>query len=190
MQVESLTRQQTRKIYNDYLRKDFPDCERRPLHSILRAMRRGIYDCFALTEDGQVMAYAFFVRLNEDFLLDYFAAVEGKRGSGIGTEFLGLLQEKLRTARYVLAEVEDPDAAQNEKEREERIRRIRFYERSGFMDTGVRARTFGVEYRIIGLQTGKAFDREQICTIYTPFYGRLMPEFICRKEVQPYLPEK
>lgn len=187
MEIEALTRRQTKRIYREHLKKDFPDSERRPLPSILKAMRRGIYDCYGLRAEGEIVAYAFFVHIGADYLLDYFAVAEGKRTKGYGSVFLGMLKEQMTDARYVLAEVEEPETAENAAEKETRIRRIRFYERAGFADTGARANTFGVEYRIIGLQTGRPFDREQICALYVPFYSRLMPEFICRREVKPYL---
>lgn len=190
METELLTKQQIKQIYREHLKNDFPASERRPLRAMLRSMRRGTYTCYGLTEGGELMAYAFFVHTGREYLLDYFAAVEGKRASGYGSVFLGLLREKLQNAEYVLAEVEEPDSAQDEKEKETRTRRIRFYGRAGFADTGVRARTFGVDYRIIGMQTEKPFDKERICELYVALYGKAMPKFLCRREVRPWLPKQ
>lgn len=188
MEIEMLTKQQIKQIYQNHLVNDFPANERRPLRAILKSMRRDTYICYGLTDGGELMAYAFFVRQGRDYLLDYFAAVEGKRASGYGSVFLRMLRKELIDAEYVLAEVEEPDSAQDEIEKETRTRRIRFYERAGFADTGVRARTFGVDYRIIGTQAKNRFEKARICELYVALYSKAMPKFLCRREVKPWIP--
>ena len=186
MVIEPLTKQQVKQVYKNHLKNDFPASERRPLYAILSAMRRGSCICYGLTEGGELMAYAFFIRIGRDYLLDYFAVAEEKRENGYGSVFLGMLLEKLKDAALVLVEVEEPDSAQTEEEKETRLRRIRFYERSGFSWTGVRAKTFGVDYRIIAIGTEKPFDRARICALYPELYSVSTPKFLCRREVKPY----
>ena len=68
-------------------------------------MDAGKYECYALTEN-ELLGYAFFVKLERDYLLDYLAIVRGKRDLGLGSVFLEKLFHQLKDADSMIVEVE------------------------------------------------------------------------------------
>ena len=183
MQFETLTRQRIESVYRTHLMRDFPKNERRRLAGILRAFDAGNYIAFALTEDGQVRCYAFLIRKDRDYLLDYLATAPACRNQGLGAQLLSRIRAALSDADVILAEIEDADFAEAEPEKTLRLRRQGFYERCGFYDTGLRAETFGVRYRLIALSAAPQAApllRER----YLALYRMALPEQIVRRFVR------
>ena len=155
--VQKLTLPQVRAIYARRLVRDFPPDEVKPLGAIEAALARGEYACCgAVSGDGAVLAYAFFVCLSDgagDYaLLDYYAVAEDARGRGVGSAFLqALMSGPLRGLSCALVEIDDPDSAADAGDRRIRLRRQQFYARNGLTDTGVRANVFGVDFRILSM---------------------------------------
>lgn len=184
MYIEKLTKKQVKEVYAEHLRTDFPPSETKPLSAILRAMNKGIYECLGLIEDGELLCYAFLVKHGENYLLDYLATVSGRRGTGVGSVMLGALAEHIGGGTCLIAEVEDPELADSPEEKNIRTRRLRFYLRNGFADTGIRANTFGVGFIIIEMLRDKAHSAEQIREIYRDCYRMMLPGIIYRKAVR------
>ena len=178
MEVRTLSRKQIEEIYHAYMRDDFARNELRPLFSLLAGFDRGEYDCYGLYEQDALRAYAFFVRLPSDggdiCLFDYLAVIPDLRGQGTGSLFLKALSDKLRGARCIVGEMEDPDAPCSDKERLIREKRRRFYMKNGFLDTGVRSEVFGVDYAIFEVPTGQTHSPDEIRGIYTALYRSIL----------------
>ena len=164
--------------------QDFPANERRPLPLILKAMDEERYVCYALTQDEQVLSYAFFAKLENACLLDYLATDEAHRSQGLGGEFLRALREELTDAGCIIAEVEDPAFAPDATAASLQTRRLRFYERNGFQDTGVRANAFGVDFILIEMLLDKAHSAELIREQYQALYQSILPEHLFRKHIK------
>ena len=149
MKLKHLTFLGLAKVYYRHLFWDFPPSERRPLYKMKALRDLGRYDAWAMTDErGRTAAYATAAMSDGDILLDYLAVCRGKRGKGHGSEMLRLLAEEF-SGKTVFVEVEDPDTAPDENSREERVRRLRFYLRGGFSDSGVRCVVYGVPYAIL-----------------------------------------
>ena len=170
---------QVESIYNTYMKQDFPRNELKPLVSIRNLWEQGQYDCYQMTEDGRLVAYAFFVKLKKGeqyrYLFDYLAVVPGYRGQGYGSEFLRQLSRVIRDAYCIVGEVEDPDKAKNETARQQMERRLQFYLRSGYRKTQVTALVFGVSYRVIEAPGGSFHPDEEIREIYASLYREMIP---------------
>ena len=153
------------KLYRDvkslYL-SAFPEEERRPFEILwvlsvikspvlLRAYREnGTFCGFTLTVDSDPYLY-----------INFIAVSPSNRSHGCGTLILDELRQEFPD-RAMLVEVEAPvDGSPN---REQRERRIRFYERNGFvqLDRSITGR--GVSY--ILLSTAHEFDREAYQRIF------------------------
>ena len=166
------------RLYLRHLRGDFPLAERRPLLSMLRLRKKGLYQVFGLVENGKLVGYgATAGQENEPLLLDYLAVCQGERGKGVGSRMLSLLCGQMKN--MLLAEVESPLITADPNEPQMRWRRIRFYERNGFSDTGIRCRLFGVDYWILAFQPTKdpVRDLEKI-------YRQLFPPLVFEKQIQ------
>ena len=184
MQLVKLTRTQVKRVYLRFLRKDFPDNERKSLGMILRSLDAGTYRCFGGFEEGKLVAYAFLVKHGERYLLDYLAAIPAKRGQGVGSALLRLLKEQLAGAQSVVAEVEDPAQAETAAEKELRERRLRFYLRNGFADPDVRFVTFGVPYQVIELVLDAPHSPEEVRELYRAHYRAMLPEAVCKRFIR------
>lgn len=172
--VEALTMDQVHEIYNHRMVNDFPKNERKSLAIIESAIQKGNYRCYGFIEESHILAYAFFVTIDNLFLLDYFAVDETRRGTGIDGKFLPALCETvLPDAEVAVLEVEDPDEAQSNADREKRERRFRFYRNNGMVDTGVKANVFWTDYRILRMPVGD--QTIDIAEIYRSFYEAILP---------------
>lgn len=175
-----------KRIYDTRMTRDFPPGELRPWASLRRSWDRGEYDGRGLFGDGELLGYAFFVRLPTDggyhYLFDYLAIAQEHRDEGLGTVFLDRLARDVPDAVCMIGEVEDPDMAADDAARALRERRIRFYARSGYRDTGVRSRVFGVDYRILEIPTGPAHSAAEVRSIYAELYAAILPQRILKEQ--------
>lgn len=136
-------------IKNLYL-TSFPKEERLPWR-ILRLM--DILRCdLTAYYDGETFCGMAVTATTEDILYVMFFAVEGSiRGKGYGSGILQYLRES-NPDKTILLNVEIPDEAASNND--QRIRRMAFYEKNGFRDTGYNIREVGGVFRILS-STGK-----------------------------------
>ena len=101
------------EIYNKRLVNDFPESEVKSLKKIIDMYKKDMYFVYGYyNENGELAGYAFFIndRTKDTVLLDYFAIVPEKRSSGIGSEFLGKIKEKIAdSGNRLILEVENQD---------------------------------------------------------------------------------
>lgn len=183
MDVRPLTADEVRNIYEIHMIRDFPRAELKPLRWIIKMLGDGNYECLGLFEDDDLLAYAFFVLHDRHYLFDYLAVPPQKRNGGIGARFLQLLRDYFASADCVLGEIEDPDYAETEDQRQLRERRRRFYLRNGFRETGVSVTTFGVHYLLIEVILAELHSEEDIKKQYLEHYRSMLPEELFQKSV-------
>lgn len=154
-----------------HMKRDFPPNELPPFSAVKRNLRKRGYEGFFLTCSGMDAGYVLVTAPcgNEFALLQFFAVYPEMRGSGLGSGFLKIIAERYQPRSLVL-EVDDPHAAKTEKSREEAVRRIRFYENSGFRAlTSVKAKIFGVDMLIMtNSQTFSGNARALMHSLYLP----------------------
>ena len=167
---------QVELLYNARLKKDFSRDERRPLAAIRRAWKKSAYECYGLFDGTEIMGYAFFVRRERDYLLDYLAVTEDHRDQGFGSLFLQHLAERLQGADCVVVEVENPDRVEDEETRSVRRRRLQFYLRNGYRKSALTSTVFGVDYLILEVPTAMEHTTEELRTVYTELYRITLPE--------------
>lgn len=180
MKIYELNRDEIIDIYNTRMVKDFPTDELRPLNLILGPYDKGTYLCYALIDELETpkatLGYAFFIKMGTDYLFDYLAISDVKRNSGIGTSFLKLLKEKFTDSTSVIGEVEDPSYAENDSNKDLQTRRLNFYLRNGYLDTGVRVKLFGVDYIVLEMDLGAAHSESEIKELYLNQYKNMLPK--------------
>ena len=121
MKLRLLSLEETKRIYDRYMVRDFPPAERKPFASIRQLMEAGLYEPLgAEAENGRLLAYAWqtVVPGCASALLDYFAVLPEGRGRGTGTAVLRALAARDAPHRDSLiiecehpAEAPDPAAA-------------------------------------------------------------------------------
>ena len=183
MKLVKLNSAQVESLYTERLVIDFPKDEQKPLNFILKAMDNGIYECFGLWDDNNIIGYVFLEKMEKDYLIDYLSVYPDKRNSGNGGECLLLLAELLADADNVLIEIEDPDRTDNIEEKELRTRRKNFYLRNNCKDTGLRVECFGVPFQILVLGKDKKTDMEYLKKKYVSFYQMIFPRDVVEKNI-------
>ena len=184
MNIGLLTLTEIREIYRKRMKNDFPGNELKSLAMIEKVFREGRYLCYGAKEGTDILAYAFFVRTEGRYLLDYFAVKKELRGSGIGSSFLKELNSRcLQEADCVLVEVDDPSFARNDQEKAICECRLAFYLGNGLLDTGARARTFGADFLILEFPKDVPHNRAEAGELYSRIYRSFLPKRIYEQMV-------
>ncbi len=172
-----LSDEQTEFVYMNYMKTDFPPSELKPLAFIRKAVDNGIYSCFGFFDDDRIVGYLFLEKLkdSDDYLIDYLAVISENRNNGFGSDMLKTFVQKYPDASSILVEVEDPDFADNNEDAELQTRRYNFYLRNGFCDTGLRAKCYGVPFRVI--ETGSnRHTKDETERLYRMQYKAIWPK--------------
>lgn len=182
--IRALEAEEIRSLYRERLTRDFPPNELKPLDMIERALRRDRYVCYGAIDGPAILAYAFFVKLVDVALVDYYAVREDLRDAGIGSRFIrALVDGPLRDMDCVLLEVEAPERAPDGRERQTRQRRLDFYLRNGLYETGVSAVVWQVPYRILALPVGARRTPEQVRRVYGDIYRSILAPTVYDEKV-------
>ncbi len=184
--IRGLDLKALKKVYRQYIRKDFPRQELRPWFGMERAMKRGKYKAYGYYGKHHLLAYAtfYFCKDHPYALLDYLAVVPGLRGRGVGSAFLKNLLPHIPVKRGIFIEAESPTSTDNAEEKRIRKRRVAFYEKNGAVPTGVNCRLFGVDYNLLyysgcGSSPAKDAFLPIIRAMYTDLYG-FHSRFLCK----------
>ncbi len=172
-----LNTEEIKSIYNKYMVKDFPPDELKPLSSMMNMLSRGIYACYGLYDNENLLAYAYLTVLDDFVLVDYLAVISRHRGSGIGTKLLSELKKILRE-KTVIIECENPDFATDDTDKITKLRRIEFYKRSGYVLSGITSRLFDVEYVILTYPECNNADFG-----YEQLYFEMLGQKVCSKKL-------
>lgn len=183
--IDLLTLPEIRELYRKRVKHDFPANEVKPFVMIEKAFRGGRYLCYGARSDDEILAYAFFVRTEDVYLLDYYAVKKELRGTGIGSGFLRELSRScFKEASCVLLEVDDPAFAGSEEKKEICERRLAFYLRNGILDTGAKANTFGADFLIMEFPSGQPHSAAEAGTLYSRIYRSILPKLIFERQVK------
>ncbi len=134
--------------FHTHMQRDFPQSEIKPWEIAMDLYRRGIYEMLEAWEDGKMVGYVWTVcPAGDAVLIDYLAVLPEFRGSGVGSRMLNALRRRYQNGgKILLLESEYPQEA---PDLEIARRRLGFYARAGFADTGVQVRLFGVRFCIL-----------------------------------------
>ena len=133
----------------------FPEIERCPFESLLDCCGRGKADFFVYRDAGENVGFCV-VLLPGHYAYGLFAAIDSdKWNRGYGSQ---LVREVIRSYpdRAVVLDIEPVDETADNYE--VRRRRLRFFEKNGFHDTGYEMRDESGPYRI--LSNAEGFDLE------------------------------
>lgn len=144
-----------KKIHRLY-KTAFPENERKPFFMFLWGRKQGKYDIIAIRSDDNEFLGLAIVIISEEFaLMDYFAVCETKRGSGIGTRALKLIQKKYRDKKFLLEIESTKVSCEN---RSQRITRKNFYEHCGMKAMDYSVIWYGNELEILTYNCNVSFE--------------------------------
>lgn len=179
MNVKRLAQDEIAQIYNTHMKSDFPADELKPLSHILKSAEEGYGFSLGIYIEGSLIGYAVFILCEETrcALLDYFAILRDRRGTGLGHQafscFESYFKENLPGIEGMYIESERVSAAENEKQRLVRERRIAFYRSCGCRMTTLRSVLFGVDYSVLYKpfgETGNRASREALDALYRKMF--------------------
>jgi GNAT superfamily N-acetyltransferase len=142
-------------------RSAFPKEEQIPF-GLLRFLTviRGV-ELIGYREEQQFCGFTYTVTEGNIVFVLFFAVNSGIRGQGYGSSILKYLKNK-HPSRQIVLNVEPLDAqAENT---DERVRRMRFYEKNGFYDIGYEIDEIGGTFRV--LATEKTIDLHAYLRIF------------------------
>ncbi len=184
MRLIMLNKEQLAEIYRTKMVNDFPPMELKPLDRMFEAYDKGNYACYAMINDAEeVLGYALFVKMDNHYLFDYFAVNMDRRNEGLGSSFLELIHAEFKDSDSVIGEVEDPEYAENETDKSLQTRRLNFYLRNGYINTGIKVRMFDVDYIVLEMDLGKNDSKEKIADLYLAHYKAMLPDELFRQKV-------
>ncbi|MBQ8527845.1 MAG: GNAT family N-acetyltransferase [Lachnospiraceae bacterium] len=161
-----------KKLYNEA----FPANEKKPFWMIRWKCKQKVSDVWVLEQDDEFVGLAITMNGENLVLLDYFAVRSDKRGSGIGSQALAVLQEKYGEQRFFL-EIESIE--EGAKTQEERERRKKFYLANGMQELGVEVTLFGVDMELLGCNCN--VDFEEYRGLYFDIYGNWAAKNVIRR---------
>jgi GNAT superfamily N-acetyltransferase len=131
--IRSIQLFEFKKIYK-MIKHDFVPGEYAPYGILYHQLQDGILKGYILLEGDCEVAYSICteVQTNDYILLSFLAVYEGMRGRGIGTGFLEKLSAMYSDKNGIIVEVEKPENAKTNGEKDIRQKRIHFYQKAGF----------------------------------------------------------
>ena len=122
--------------------RSFPANERRELTDLFSVFGDA-HEMLVFVHEGRFAGFVSLLSLHDLTHILYLAIEDDLRGQGLGSEALRLIRAHKPTAR-ILADLEDevPGAANNAQ----RIRRMAFYRRGGYLPSSVRYAWRGEDY--------------------------------------------
>ncbi|MBQ6230500.1 MAG: GNAT family N-acetyltransferase [Eubacterium sp.] len=183
MRLVHLSKTEITQLYNDRMVEDFPPDELKPLDRILDALDKGFYECLGMIEEKSILGYAFMVKHEKDYLVDYIAICSERRNEGLGGQLLRLFNEYLSEAASIIGEVENPEYTEDEELRSLQSRRIDFYLRNGLRNTGVTVTCFDVPYIILEMDRKNNHSEDEIKELYRMHYKKMLPDKMYRENV-------
>lgn len=137
-------KKQIKRLY----RTAFPANERAPLFLLFRRTDNG-RDSFRAVVDEEKFVGLVYTISTAKMVYVFFLAVEDEmRGKGYGTEILTQIKE-MHSDKAVSLMIEDTEELDAENY-EERLNRLKFYERNGFQKLSVKINEAGVSYDLLG----------------------------------------
>jgi GNAT superfamily N-acetyltransferase len=157
-----------KNTYDIHMQRDFPENERKPWDITVDLRERGIYEMLEARWEGELVGYAWVVcPEGSSALIDYLAILPEFRNRGIGGAILRELRQRYSMrGKSLLLESEFPEEAPDPAIA---VRRLAFYARSGFLDSGVLIRLFGVKFCILA-SNSEPDAKEQMRVIYEAMF--------------------
>lgn len=185
MEIKILSRKETGDVYKKHMTKDFPASELKPLAAMYHMLDKGKYLTLGMYDGAELIGYAYFAYAKEKTvaLIDYLAICEAHRGHGLGNQLLQGVREYLQDWYGIILEVENPEMAENEAERQAQEHRIAFYQRNQVVLTDVTLTLFGVPFRMMYLE-GFGLKAEEVEAYLKEIYHMMFPEMIYKRVVK------
>lgn len=158
------------KIIKDLMLKEFPKNELLPMWLLFFLSKRKMVDFNAYYIKDEFVGISYSI-VNCDMVFIFYLAVDDKSQSrGYGTQILNCIKEKYKDKEITL-DIEKID--ESSKNYEQRVRRLRFYQKNGFYNTNYYIED-DTDYLI--LSTNKTLDKNGFINVIKKYsFGLYVP---------------
>jgi len=183
------------KDFYPRIERDFAAGEYPPMEVLYNHMLQGKQEGYALWDGNRYLAYSFCAAnpACDHILITLFAVLAEYRGQGIGTTFLKMMNKKFNES-IIIVEVEKPEEAQTEEERDKRLWRIAFYEKEGYiLINGIAYIIWDIPMHLMvrSPKINVPFKHQKIIKImYQIYFGLLGKRFINKMQIKETNGEK
>jgi len=130
----------------DLYYSSFPEPEREKIESIMKVSGTDLGEFTVILDGSERIGILYRIFRHNLVYIYYLAIIPELRNRGYGTAVLSMIKEMYPKSRLALnSEAPDPNADNNDQ----RISRMKFYERNGFKDSGTRVPWEGVTYALL-----------------------------------------
>lgn len=183
MQVRLLNCREYERWYHEYLCRDFPVNEVKPLKDMIDMNCEGRYDVLLYENDSVEVGYVTVWKRQglTTYLLDYLGVPEKLRNMGIGKEILRRVRDDVSAAEgraglYMVLESETPNCDDDSEENILRRRRLNFYMRNGWVKMYEMA-TCGVRFTAMSFEEVPE-NIENVMIEHKNIYGEIRDDVI------------
>lgn len=163
-------------LYRKHIVQDFPSSERPNLEGFRRRIIKYNEQVFIYEENEIEKGYCIIADLDEYILVSFLAVYKETRGQGIGTKILKEIEEKYSNKKGIILEVENPEFAENEKEKNIQEKRIKFYQKSNFKIVPIlNVKLFMVNFKIMIYQKEKQeINIQEVIDKMKEYYSKII----------------
>lgn len=147
----------------------FPKSERAPLWFLRYKAKQNNVAFNSLYDDESWIGLLYTTEYKDILLILYFAIDTSCRSGGYGTKVLTKLRENHRNKRIILNIEQIDEQADNNAQRMERKR---FYERNGYISTGIIVEELGQPFEML-ISRG-SITPEETRQVYRSFLGKIL----------------
>lgn len=153
----------------------FPSDERAPFAMLMKGSRKPNVNFFSCRDGEKWIGFLYVANYRDLSYVFYFAVDDAVRGKGYGTAILRAARKKYSGRRLFLAIEEVDDRYGNYAQR---VNRLRFYERAGFVRTGQKMQEGKVIYDLMSI--GGRVENNEYRRLMRSFAGLKMMLFTLR----------
>lgn len=157
----------------------FPANERMPFWLLKRLAKKENADFYGIYDKEKFVGIIYNIYHKDIVFIFYFAINESLRGQGYGTKVLDSIKQKYDNHRIVL-NIEEIDL--NSSNNEQRLKRKKFYEKSGFKDLNYKVKEAGVVYETLCYSPNNVMvSKEEYMEMMKKYFGKLISKYVYRK---------
>lgn len=166
-----------RQIKNLY-KSAFPKEERAPLFLLFKKAEAGKALFYAVLEDNEFIGLVYIITTKKLAYIFFLAVEEENRSKGYGSKILESVK-KMYPEKTVILEIEDTEKEDAENI-SERLKRLEFYERNGFVRLHHKVNEAGVDFELLG--TDNTVNLAEFLELMKNYLGRFLFKIIYIKD--------
>ncbi|KAF1302381.1 GNAT family N-acetyltransferase [Candidatus Enterococcus willemsii] len=145
--------------FNQLYEKSFPAEERVPFKYLLNKIKQNKGNLLGLYDKEKIVGMMYYIERADLVYLFYFAIDDAIQSRGYGKEALKFFTNQFKDKKIALVIEELNEQATNI---EQRYRRLRFYERQGFCQTGEEITEMGETYALMRFKNNHPIKKEYV----------------------------